>query len=170
MNRMLVAGLIPLVLSYGPQSAAERDVSSLPEIRFNDNLTSAGTLHEGVPSVRLSVQRGSWHLLGPDEVGGEALAFAEEGRPPEIPGPMIRVPLGTDVRVAVSNPLDVPLVVHGLAARRVVEMDSLVVPPSMVKERSVAVSASRRRRFFIGSALNWVCAVRQVGLAWALPP
>ena len=134
MNRMLVAGLIPLVLSYGPQSAAERDVSSLPEIRFNDNLTSAGTLHEGVLSVRLSVQRGSWHLLGPDEVGGEVLAFAEEGRPPEIPGPMIRVPLGTDVRVAVSNPLAVPLVVHGLGARRVVEMDSLVVPPSSQRE------------------------------------
>ena len=100
----------------------------LPRIRWSDNDRPAGTLVDGVLTLRLELVRGEWRYLGDDRPGVEVLAFREIGRDPQNPGPMIRVPLGTEIRVTVSNPLDVALVVHGLAARHVADMDSLVVP------------------------------------------
>jgi manganese oxidase len=55
------------------------------------------------------------------------LAFREAGGAPLNPGPVIRVPLGTKMTIAVRNTLDRPLVVHGLGERWVAVMDSLVV-------------------------------------------
>lgn len=100
----------------------------LPRIVWNDNDRPAGTLAGGVLTLRLELVRGEWRYLGDERPGVEVLAFREVGRDPENPGPMIRVPLGTEILVTVSNPLDVPLVVHGFANRRVADMDSLVVP------------------------------------------
>ena len=128
------AGFAMLPASLGSGGA-------IPVVRFNDNLEPAGGLENGVLTVRLEVQRGTWHLLGPDEPGGEVLAFAEEGELPQIPGPMIRVPLGTEIRVSVHNPLETRLVVHGLSARRTAAMDSLVVPAGETREVRFAADA-----------------------------
>ena len=106
----------------------------LPRIRWNDNDRPAGTLADGILTLRLELVRGEWRYVGDDRPGVEVLAFREVGRDPENPGPMIRVPLGTEIRVTVSNPLDVPLVVHGLAVRRAADMDSLVVPAGEERE------------------------------------
>lgn len=114
-------------------TAASAD-PDLPRIRWNDNDRPAGTIVDGVLTLRLELVRGEWRYLGDDRPGVEVLAFREVGRDPENPGPMIRVPLGTQIRVTVANPLDVPLVVHGLAARRVADMDSLVVPAGEERE------------------------------------
>jgi manganese oxidase len=98
-------------------------------IVLNDNLHPAGTLRAGELALQLEVREGSWYLLGEDSEPGRALAFGEAGRPLEIPAPMIRVPLGTTVRVVIRNPLDATLVVHGLSSRRQEALDPLVVPP-----------------------------------------
>lgn len=114
---------------------------SLAKIRFNDNRVPAGRLVDGVLTLQLEVQEGVWHLLGDDRPGGTVLAFAEEGQPPEIPGPLVRVPLGTELRVSVHNPTDSTLVVHGLSTRRVATMDSLVVPAGATREARFAADA-----------------------------
>ena len=124
----LAAVLVAVCLS----TAFARD--DLPLIRWNDNDQSAGTFVDGILTLRLELVRGEWRYLGDERPGVEVLAFREVGRDPENPGPMIRVPLGTQIRVTVSNPLGVPLVVHGLAARRVADMDSLVVPAGEERE------------------------------------
>jgi FtsP/CotA-like multicopper oxidase with cupredoxin domain len=126
-------------LAHGP--TVDRSVDTLPTIRFNDNLEAAGRLESGVLTLRLEVQRGVWRLLGPEEPGAEVLAFAEQGETPQIPGPMIRAPLGTEIRVIVRNPLETPLVLHGLSARRVAAMDSVVVPGGEVREVRFTVDA-----------------------------
>jgi FtsP/CotA-like multicopper oxidase with cupredoxin domain len=87
-----------------------------------------------------------WHLLGDDQPGAEILAFAEADGPPEIPGPMIRVPVGTPVRIKVRNPLDSDLVVHGLSERKVAAMDSLVV--SAGEEREVRFTADAEGTYY----------------------
>ncbi len=107
---------------------------SLPKIELNDNLKAAGTLKNDVLTLELEVTKGLWHLLGEDELPGEILAFAEKGRAPQNPGPMIRVSQGTEVRVSITNPLDAELVVHGLSARRVEKMEVLSVPPGATRE------------------------------------
>ncbi len=107
---------------------------SPPKILFNDNLEPAGRLTDGVLDLQLELRKGAWHLLGDEQPGVEMLAFAETGGAPVIPSPMVRVPLGTEIHVSVTNPLDVTLVIHGLSARRVEMLDSLVVEPRSSRE------------------------------------
>lgn len=124
-----------IVLALAPVGVpAATPGPDLPTIRWNDNRRPAGTLDSGVLTLRLEIVLGEWRFLGPDRPGAEVLAFREIGREPENPGPLIRVPLGTEIRVVVSNPRAETLVIHGLAARRVADMDSLVVPAGETRE------------------------------------
>jgi FtsP/CotA-like multicopper oxidase with cupredoxin domain len=56
-------------------------------------------------------------------------AFAEAGKPPQVPGPLVRVPAGTRVRITVRNGLAEPLRLFGLGAQRGPAADSIVVAP-----------------------------------------
>jgi len=103
--------------------------TELPVVTWHDNVRSAGRLENGVLTLELEVVRARWFYLGNERPAAEIVAFREEGREPENPAPMIRVPLGTEVDVTVRNPLESTLVVHGLSSRRVAQLDSLVVPP-----------------------------------------
>lgn len=88
----------------------------LPTISANDNRVPAGTLRDGVLTLHLAVTRGMWFPDGTDNPGTEALTFTEDGHAPSIPGPLIRVPAGTEVRTTVHNALrDSSVVVYGLS-------------------------------------------------------
>ncbi|HKY60140.1 MAG TPA: multicopper oxidase domain-containing protein, partial [Gemmatimonadota bacterium] len=101
----------------------------LPRIEPNDNRKPAGRLADGVLALRLVAREGAWHPHGFDRPGIRIGAFAEDGGPLEIPGPMVRVPVGTEVRTTVRNRLDKPLAVYGLGAERGVSGDSVLVEP-----------------------------------------
>jgi FtsP/CotA-like multicopper oxidase with cupredoxin domain len=128
--------LLLAAVSLGPagctpsseEEAAELTAGGPQRVVFNDNVAGAGTLRRGELELTLEVRDALWHLLGDDEAPAHVLAFAERGRAPTIPSPMIRVPAGTWVRATVNNPTDAPLVVHGLSSRLQAELDSLVVP------------------------------------------
>lgn len=98
-------------------------------VAFNDNRISAGRLHGGVLSVAMVAAPGDWRPFGADQRGLTIPVFGEEGKPLQDPGPLLRVPLGTRVEVRLRNLTGRPLVVHGLSARRVAVMDSLVLAP-----------------------------------------
>ncbi|OYV64770.1 MAG: hypothetical protein B7Z72_12870, partial [Gemmatimonadetes bacterium 21-71-4] len=106
---------------------------SRPAIQFNDNRAPAGRLAHGVLTVALEARSGAWRPLGSDRPGVPIFAFGEAGKPLQDPGPLLRVPLGTEVRARVTNRTGAPLVVHGLASRRVDVMDTLVVPPGQTR-------------------------------------
>jgi FtsP/CotA-like multicopper oxidase with cupredoxin domain len=91
----------------------------LQRITDNDNRTPAGTLHDGVLTLHLQVTHGMWYPDADTDPGTDAIAFAEEGHAPSIPGPLIRVPVGTEVRTTVHNALaDSDIVVIGLTGKR----------------------------------------------------
>ena len=93
-------------------------IVAVPRTRANDNRVPAGVLRGGVLTLRLEGRVGTWHPNGDDQPGAELPAFAEEGRAPSIPGPLIRVPAGTEVAVTVRNRLvHDTLEVHGLHDR-----------------------------------------------------
>jgi FtsP/CotA-like multicopper oxidase with cupredoxin domain len=103
-------------------------------IAANDNLRPAGRLEHGVLTLALEVRTGT---LRPEEDGGPgipALAFAEAGAPLQVPGPLIRVPQGTEVRVSVRNTFDSTLTVHGLGTRPLPGDSGLVVRPGETRE------------------------------------
>jgi len=112
-------------------SAAEPD---LPFIVPSDNRRRGGKLENGVLTIRLDARTGMWHPEGKKGIGLPVAAFAEEGRSAQNPGPLIRVPVGTEVRAFVRNSLAKPLTLFGLGAERGLAADSFVVDPGAVRE------------------------------------
>ena len=87
-------------------------------VAVNDNRTPAGTLRDGVLAIRLEVQEGEWHPDRDADPGLVLRVFAEAGRPPAIPGPLIRVPEGTEIHATLHNGLgDSALYLHGFSTR-----------------------------------------------------
>jgi FtsP/CotA-like multicopper oxidase with cupredoxin domain len=56
-------------------------------------------------------------------------AFAVEGGAPNIPGPLLRVPQGTELHVFVRNRLPVPLKLHGVGPRPRAKDDYVTMAP-----------------------------------------
>ncbi len=89
--------------------------AAAPErVQINDNRSPAGALRDGVLTLALEARDGEWHPTGDAAPGIVVRAFAERGKSPSVPGPMIRVPEGTDVRAAVRNTFTRPLTLYGL--------------------------------------------------------
>ncbi|MBA2353039.1 MAG: multicopper oxidase domain-containing protein [Acidobacteria bacterium] len=109
----------------------------------NDNRTSAGQLRDGVLTLRLVATAVRWYPErdGPDDPVRPVQAFAEEGKPAQIPGPLVRVPEGTEVRVSVRNAIpDATLTLHGMATR----------PATSAAPVEIAPGATRELRFTAG--------------------
>jgi len=141
----LVPGLMGLAGMHVPPAAR-------PAIRFNDNRVAAGRLAHGVLTVALEARLGEWHPFGADSAGVPIFAFGEVGKPLQDPGPLLRVREGTEIRTRITNRTDSTLVVHGLAARRVAAMDTLVVPPGATRE--VRFTADAAGTYYYWAAIH----------------
>jgi FtsP/CotA-like multicopper oxidase with cupredoxin domain len=112
--------------------------TAVEQIAANDNRTPAGTLANGVLTIRLEVREGEWHPDRETDAGIIVRAFAEEGKPMRIPGPLIRVPEGTAIHAFVRNTLrDTTLVVRGLSPRGAsvsAGSDTIQIKPGDVRE------------------------------------
>ncbi|HEY6946584.1 MAG TPA: multicopper oxidase domain-containing protein [Candidatus Acidoferrum sp.] len=100
----------------------------------NSNQTPAGRLHNGQLTVRLEAAMGEW---SPEENDGPALsvaAFREEGGRLSTPGPLLRVPEGTEIEATISNHLEQPLTIHGLHSRPGDAREVLIVAPGESRE------------------------------------
>jgi FtsP/CotA-like multicopper oxidase with cupredoxin domain len=138
--------LVALLGARPPASAGPETIAA------NDNRRPAGRLEQGVLSLALEVRAGA---LRPEEEGGigvPALAFAEVGRPLQVPGPLIRVPQGTEVRVSLRNPLDSTLTVYGLGARPLSSDSGIALGPGQTRE--VRFRAATPGTYFYWAALN----------------
>ena len=130
---LAVLGLVLLTSAAGVRHGAVPD-----RIQTHDNERAAGTLEHGVLRLNLEARAGQWFPHGADGPSVEMLAFAEVGRPLQIPGPLIRVPAGTQVIVSIRNSLpDSTLTVHGLVSRPVKvgsSPDTVRIPPGASRE------------------------------------
>jgi FtsP/CotA-like multicopper oxidase with cupredoxin domain len=89
---------------------------------INDNLKPAGLLRNGVLTLRLEARVIKWYPETDNGPNVEVQGFAEVGKRAQIPGPLIRVPVGTRVDVSMHNAVpNRTLVVHGLSP------DSIIV-------------------------------------------
>ena len=110
-----VAGLMP------SPSAAQSSVPGPPraesEVHYENYRQGVGRLVDGVWRVQLTAREVDWHPRGEGGPSLKAHAFRSDEGVTHIPGPMIRVELGTPVEVTVTNALDRELVVRGLSDR-----------------------------------------------------
>lgn len=107
----------------------------LEEILANDNRSPAGQLRSGVLAIVLEARTGIWYPEEKDGPGLEVQAFAEAGKALQIPGPLIRVPEGTEIHATVRNTIpNATLVIHGLHTRPGDPKDTINLPPGSTRE------------------------------------
>lgn len=113
---------------------------ALPVAMANDNRTAAGELKNNILELKLEMQEAIWYA---EEEGGghrDAFVFAESGRAPQTPGPLIRVAQGTEIHASIRNMLPLAAKIYGLHQHPGDAKDSL----------SVAAGETREVRFVAG--------------------
>ena len=143
------SGLAIVASSAAPRPSAP--ASSAERIAVNDNRTPAGVLRDGVLTIRLEAREGDWHPDADSAPGLTVRAFAEQGRPLSIPGPLIRVPEGTEIHAYVTNTFAGALVVRGLRTHE---------PATAADTIQVAAGATRELRFAAGAPGTYFYAGR----------
>jgi FtsP/CotA-like multicopper oxidase with cupredoxin domain len=140
MKLLLSAIATILVLLRAP--VVETLHNDFPVAQANDNRAPAGVLREGVLTVRLVVGMARWY---PDATGGpyvDVPALAEEGKAPQIPAPLIRVPAGTAIQATIRNALtDSTIYIRGLTTRPAKALDSIPIRPGESREIRFQVDA-----------------------------
>jgi len=91
--------------------AAGQDV---PRVQTVDAVAGAGVLCEGKLQARLEIAEGRWFPEAEDGASAVIQAFAEAGKPPQNPGPLLRVREGVAIELTLHNTLKVPASVFGL--------------------------------------------------------
>jgi manganese oxidase len=125
-----VASLLLLALSATPIAYA----GDYPRIAANSNQAPAGHIEHGVLKIELETAVGNWYPEDDDGPAFQVAAFRETGGAPSTPGPLIRVPEGTEIRARVHNRLDQALTLHGFHARPGEAKDVVVIPPDKTRE------------------------------------
>ena len=121
---ILVAGALALLPGAG------RAPQPFDAVIPNDNRIPAGRLHGDTLGIQLEVRMATWRPEADSGPSIEVAAFAEAGKTPQIPGPLIRVPTGTIIVATVTNALsDSTIAVHGLQSHPGPWTDSLVLRP-----------------------------------------
>jgi FtsP/CotA-like multicopper oxidase with cupredoxin domain len=132
MNTRFTAYAATLLFMSGVRAS-----SQVPErVRPNDNRARAGVQGPNALAIRLEAKLAMWHPNGDDKPGAMIPVFAEVGRAPQVPGPLIRAAGGTDVIIMLRNSIpNANLTVHGLHTRPAVVTagasfsDSVVIAP-----------------------------------------
>jgi len=106
-------------------------------VAANDNRTPAGTYVGDTLVLRLTLATVAWHLLGDTNPALTVAAFAEEGKTPTIPAPLLRVRTGTPIHVVIRNPSDDTLIVRGFSERSAA-VDSLILLPRTTRDVTFA--------------------------------
>jgi FtsP/CotA-like multicopper oxidase with cupredoxin domain len=108
--------------------------SSPPPLVANDNRIPAGQFISGALNLHLELRRARWYPE--DEKAGyrDVYAFAEQGRPPQSSGPLIRVPQGTHIHATVRNMLPSPAKIYGLHGHPGDPNDALNLAPNEIRE------------------------------------
>src|SRR5260370_36509786 len=128
---------------------------ALPVASVNDNRVPAGVLRNSVLTLHLEVRPAVWY---PEKDGGPHLtvsAFSEEGEAAQTPGPMIRVPEGTEISATVRNLLDHTVYIHGLGPRSMTSAPPAPADPTAATDPAstleIAPGAVREVHFKSGS-------------------
>ena len=141
MKSALILAATSLLLGSGIRApVAERAFA-------NDNRISAGTLANGVLTVALELRPSVWMPNGDSGIAIPIAAFAEVGKAPSIPGPLLRVASGTEIRASLRNRLAVRAVVRGLRDHDG-RADSLVLAPGEMRDVDFTARATGTHFYF----------------------
>jgi len=122
-----------------------------PRIAANSNRAAAGKLENGVLTLHLEMRQADWYPEADTGPSMKVYAFGEEGKPPQVPAPLIRVPQGTQIHVTLHNFLPTNAIVHGLHQHPGEIADVVLVPAGEIREVRFSTGA-------IGTYQYWASA------------
>jgi|HubBroStandDraft_5_1064220.scaffolds.fasta_scaffold09546_2 FtsP/CotA-like multicopper oxidase with cupredoxin domain len=142
------AGLVSL-LTPGARSARHAPPAAVVP---NDNRTPSGQLRHGVLELHLELRDASWYPESDTGAHFPVYVFAEAGGPPESPGPLIRVPVGTEIHASLRNTLSVAAKVYGLHQHPGDPKDALSLAPG--ESRDVRFTAGTPGTYLYWAAVS----------------
>ncbi|HXG69300.1 MAG TPA: multicopper oxidase domain-containing protein [Gemmatimonadaceae bacterium] len=100
------------------------------KVEVNENRDPAGRMRGNVLRVHLEVRMARWYPEADNGPFTDVAVFAERGRAPRVPGPLIRVKTGTVVEATLTNSLsDSTITLFGFQTRPVALADSVRLAP-----------------------------------------
>ena len=122
------------VVPPAPREPLPRPVANAPLAHVNDNRRPAGTLSGGTLTLSLDIVEAGFQAEGEHDPVVRVLAFAESGKAPQVPGPLLRAPVGTTVRLTVRNRSDSAVMLGGLRHSMPANRDTLHVAAGATRE------------------------------------
>ena len=122
------------VVSAPPRLPLPRPIANAPLASINDNRVPAGQLRGGVLTVALDIVEAAWQPEGPSDPVVRVLAFAEAGRAPSVPAPLLRAPIGTEVRLTLRNRSDSALMLSGFRPWKAASDDTVHLVAGATRE------------------------------------
>src|SRR3954469_1612319 len=102
------------VVPPGTPISVPRPAANAAMSVVNDNRRPAGTRTGGTLTLSLDIVEAAYQPEGEHDPVVRILAFAETGKAPSVPGPLLRAPLGTTVHLTLHNRSDSAVMVGGL--------------------------------------------------------
>ncbi len=169
LHAQLLAAL-PRVPLPKPSASAVRAV-------VHQNRVSAGRMTGTTLHLDLDIVESAWAPEGNEAPALPILAFAERGKQPLVPGPLVRVPRGTTVILTLRNRTDSALVIGDLRAG-VAGDDTLQLAPGATRDVRYALNVAgtyaywgafagttAADRYWKDSQLNGAIVVDEPGVA-----
>ncbi|HEY6826195.1 MAG TPA: multicopper oxidase domain-containing protein [Gemmatimonadaceae bacterium] len=161
--RLRAATLLAATFSLSDASFPRPVPPPPPVLLPNDNTKPAGTTRNNVVSIELDAVPATWHLQGGASSIKFTDAFAERGRTPTMPGPLVRVAAGATVHFNVRNRLTRPLTFF--VPTSATTDDSIVVAPGATGD--LTTRAAHPGNFFY-RATDGTAASTKLRIAGAL--
>lgn len=117
-----------------PRIPLPRPAANAVRASVHANHTPAGTLNGRILTIALDVVEGAWRPEGDDDPEVPVFVFAERGKGPLVPGPLIRVTKGTEVRLSLRNTVDTAITIGGLRPGAVRGLDTLTLAKGETRE------------------------------------
>ena len=130
------------IVAPPPRLPLPRPLAGATMAAINQNRVPAGRLVDGTLTLALDVVHAAWQAEGPAEPTVRILALAEPGAAPQVPGPLLRAPVGTTVRLTLRNRSDSAVMLGGFRQSLAIRDDTL----------HLAAGATRALTFRLDSA------------------
>jgi len=127
-------------------------VANAPLTQVNDNRRPAGTRTGGTLTLALEIVEAAFQPEGPHDPVVRVLAFAESGKAPQVPGPLLRAPLGTVVHLTVRNRSDSAIMLGGLRPSLPANRDTVHIAAGA--RREITFRLDRVGNFFYWGVLK----------------
>lgn len=159
----LLAAAIPLfqdaVVKPPPRLPLPRPAANAPLATVNQNRVPAGRLAKGTLTLELDVVEAAYQPDGSDDPVVRILALAERGKTPQVPGPLLRAPVGTTVHLSLRNRSDSALMFSGFRQSMKPKDDTLQLAAGATRELTFRLE--KEGTFFYWGVLKGLTAWQQ---------